>query len=75
MSARQEGLSELVERALSGTPALKEALDLYQMGQAQYNRALSGLKVTTIVSSSNTNPEETTHAIMDRDETGDHPTK
>lgn len=55
-NARQDELNQLIEHAFANSPNLKEALEIFQMGQAEYTRALIGMSSAKIVLSDNTNP-------------------
>lgn len=53
-SIRQQELNQIIKNAFSN-PALKKALDVFQMGQNQYTRALIGMNVATIIDSNSAN--------------------
>jgi len=52
--SREQELSELVEKALSDFPRLRDSLELYQIGQDEYYRALASTRVITITSDNHT---------------------
>jgi len=53
---RQAQVNEIIARALETDPSLRQALELFGIGQREYIRALSGLRNVTITSAPRSNP-------------------
>lgn len=54
MRDRAQELIDIVERAFAVDPELKESLEVYQLSQDEYYKALASTKVIKITSDSNT---------------------
>lgn len=66
-SGRQQELEQIIQDALTNNPMLQRALEVFEIGQAEYTRALAAMTTATIVASDSTslNNEERDNAILD----------
>jgi hypothetical protein len=62
---RQQHLALILEHA-QADPELRIALSLYQMGQFEYQRALSAMTAITITTSDKSNPEDSRYGTVDQ---------
>jgi hypothetical protein len=64
-SGRQTELEMMVKGTLDRNPELKEALDLFQIGQAQYIETISSMSKIEIISTNTSNQGEIKNAQLD----------
>ena len=71
VSDRQDQLNELVKAAIEKDANLQRALDIFDMSQIEYLHAVSGLRNTTISTTSGSNPGKQFYAESSSHARGD----